>query len=161
MAWTVPTTRLTDDLITSSIWNTDVVDNLLWLKDPTTDVVTLSTALTTSSTTFADMTGLSITITTNGGSVLVGFTGSFTNSNSAAANNITLLVDGVSEGADDGVAVFVDTDVVSFVWLVEGVSAGSHTFKLQWKVSAGTATLYAQSSATYFKAKPQFWVRES
>ncbi len=32
MAWTAPTTRSTSDLITASIWNTDLVDNLAYLK---------------------------------------------------------------------------------------------------------------------------------
>lgn len=31
MAWTSPTTRATDDLVTASIWNADLVDNLLYL----------------------------------------------------------------------------------------------------------------------------------
>jgi len=32
MAWTTPTIRSTGDLITASIWNTDIVDNLAYLK---------------------------------------------------------------------------------------------------------------------------------
>ena len=32
MAWTNPTTRSTGNLITASIWNTDLVDNLVYLK---------------------------------------------------------------------------------------------------------------------------------
>ena len=32
MAWTTPTTRSTSDLITASIWNTDLTDNLAYLK---------------------------------------------------------------------------------------------------------------------------------
>jgi len=32
MAWTAPTTRSTGDLITASIWNTDLKDNLDYLK---------------------------------------------------------------------------------------------------------------------------------
>lgn len=35
MAWTAPTTRLTGDLITASIWNTDLTDNLIYLKTQT------------------------------------------------------------------------------------------------------------------------------
>lgn len=38
MAWTNPTTRATGELITSSIWNTDLVNNLAYLKlSPTFD----------------------------------------------------------------------------------------------------------------------------
>ncbi len=32
MAWTAPSTRSTGDLITASIWNTDLTDNLAYLK---------------------------------------------------------------------------------------------------------------------------------
>lgn len=32
MAWTNPTTRSTNDLITAAIWNADLVDNLTYLK---------------------------------------------------------------------------------------------------------------------------------
>jgi hypothetical protein len=32
MAWTSPTTRVTGEIITASKWNTDIVDNLLYLK---------------------------------------------------------------------------------------------------------------------------------
>lgn len=35
MAWTTPTTRTTGTLITASIWNTDLVDNLIYLKGQT------------------------------------------------------------------------------------------------------------------------------
>src|SRR5687767_11211551 len=35
MAWTTPTTRTTGDLITAAIWNTDLVDNLAYLKTET------------------------------------------------------------------------------------------------------------------------------
>lgn len=35
MAWTAPTTRSTGDLITASIWNTDLTDNLSYLKTQT------------------------------------------------------------------------------------------------------------------------------
>ncbi len=33
MTWTAPTTRITGELITASIWNTDLVDNLESLRD--------------------------------------------------------------------------------------------------------------------------------
>lgn len=44
MAWTAPTTRSTGNLITASIWNTDLVNNLSYLKNaPTFDgTVTLA-----------------------------------------------------------------------------------------------------------------------
>lgn len=52
MAYTTPTTRSTNDLITASIWNTDMVNNIIYLHDllpgcrvyhNTTQSMTLST----------------------------------------------------------------------------------------------------------------------
>ena len=37
MAWTIPTARTTGELITASIWNTDLKDNLLLLKTSIAD----------------------------------------------------------------------------------------------------------------------------
>jgi len=42
MAWTTPTTRSTGNLITASIWNTDLVDNLILLKTSIANDGTLS-----------------------------------------------------------------------------------------------------------------------
>jgi hypothetical protein len=39
MAWTVPTTRTTGELVTASIWNTDIVDNLNYIINSGGDIV--------------------------------------------------------------------------------------------------------------------------
>lgn len=44
MSWTAPTTRTTGTLITASIWNTDVVDNLSYLKSQVSANAWLSAA---------------------------------------------------------------------------------------------------------------------
>lgn len=74
MAWTAPTTRSTGALISASIWNTDLVDNLAYLKNaPTFDgAITATTSVTTPSVTNAGTLALSatganvITAATNG-----------------------------------------------------------------------------------------------
>lgn len=85
MAWTAPKTWA-GDLLTSSDFNTHIRDNLLWLKAPTSGRVTLANAITTTSTSWADATGLSVTMTTNGGNVLVLFTAMATHSGGTANN---------------------------------------------------------------------------
>ncbi len=49
MAWTAPTTRSTGTLITAAIWNTDLTDNLAYLKSAvdtnTSGISTLNTDL--------------------------------------------------------------------------------------------------------------------
>lgn len=46
MAWTAPTTRATGDLITASIWNTDLTDNLAYLKTQTDLINTATPSIT-------------------------------------------------------------------------------------------------------------------
>jgi hypothetical protein len=163
MAWTAPTTRATDFLVTASVWNTDIVDNLAWLKDPATSIATLAAQITTTSTSFTDATGLSVTMTTNGGTLMVGFIGVASVAGGTYVD-ITIDVDGVSQGATDGIIALGASGGfanVSFVTLVEGLSAGSHTIKVRWKVNGGTATMYADNSLAGSKGKPILWVRES
>lgn len=129
---------------------------------------------TVSSTTFVDIdaTNLSLTITTDGGDVLVGFYGNVAQTSGALARlYFDLDVDGARFGGDDGMVAIVTTSndaasdahrPVSFVALLDNLSAGSHTFKLQWKVELGTApyTLYAASGTSPLNTHGQFWVKE-
>lgn len=147
MAWTTPTTRATNLLVTASIWNTDLVDNLNWLKNRTYDVITISTTTTTSAT-FGAMTGASITLTnTSGGRVLLWFTGTIQHS---GVQNVTLdfAIDGTKQGnATNGLQVMTIAGAnysmpVCMVFLTDTApSAGSHTYTIHWKTTAATATL--------------------
>lgn len=120
---------------------------------------------TETSTTFVDVdaTNLALTITTNGGDVLVGFHGSFNNGSGDVF--LDVAVDGTRDGGDDGyirvrTASGVTQNAASFTRTITGLSAASHTFKLQWKVTGGTETLYAGAGTTNVDLHPQFWVRE-
>ncbi|MGB1285072.1 MAG: hypothetical protein ACPG7F_00950 [Aggregatilineales bacterium] len=132
----------------------------------TTYEVNESSDYTTTSTTFVDVdaTNLSLTITTTGGNVLVGFSGTARIDTTGAHIHLNLDVDGSAVATDDGLVSMRSTGVtinpMSFTHLVTGLSAGSHTFKLQWKVSSSTATLYAGAGTTHNDIHPQFWVQE-
>lgn len=165
MAWTDPKTW-TAALVTVNDLNTHIRDNLNWLKAPTSGQVTLANAITTTSTSWADATGLSVTMTTNGGNVLVLFTAMATHSGGTANNPyFNLEVDGAGIGGTDGVVAKSNTgtvpDNVSFTWVVTGLSAASHTFKIRWKVGTGTGTLLAENSAAGAKFKPMLYVVEA
>ncbi|MGQ9889713.1 MAG: hypothetical protein ACUVSX_14670 [Aggregatilineales bacterium] len=157
--WTQPITWEVDQLVTEGQLNEQVRDNLEWLKNPPRAAAALAANIATTSTAFVDAPGLALTLTTAGGALLVGFTGVAGN---AAGTTVVfdLVVDGVSQGGLDGV-IGSSAGIVpmSFVWLVEGLAAGAHTVKLQWKVSAGTGTLYGGGTA-YLRFKPQLWARE-
>jgi hypothetical protein len=164
-SWTIPKDWTTDEVLTAVNFNTHVRDNLKALKDPPTDsfVANEGTDWTTTSTSFVDIdaTDLSLTITTNGGAVMVGFYGSLTTP--AGAGYLDVDVDGTRWAGDDGLirATANQSSAVCFVILVTGLSAASHTFKLQWKAgSSATLTLYAGAGTAAQDTHPQFWVRE-
>lgn len=154
MAWTTPTTRSTNDLITASIWNTDLVNNLLALKAPPTASYTFTGPYSTTSTSEVDVdtTNLSLTITTTGGDVLVCWLGTV---HMSTSGNCTLNVtmDGANLLSIGNVGQFTQTNLmtVGFTALKTPVAAGAHTFKLRWKVSAGQQANMGSG---------MFWVRE-
>ncbi len=169
MAWTAPTTQTTGTLITAAIWNTDLVDNLTDLKDPPSDNAELNEGsdYTETSTSFADIDStegkFKHTIITNGGDIMVGFHGNIRNTGGSIFLEID--VDGSPHAGDDGLigqggSVAIPANSISFFRIIPGLSAASHIFKLQWKVSAGTGTLFVGAGTGSGDLHPQFWVRE-
>jgi hypothetical protein len=168
MAWTSPRTWSTDNyIVTANDLDTEVRDNFNYLKavHDNNDSYTADEGsdYSTTSSSFADVDGtnLSLTITTNGQIVYVGFVGFASASGSGTATiYFNVNVDGSDYFSDDGIAQVVPTaerGAVSFVVPITGLSAGSHTFKLRWKTNQ-TATLYA--SSTTYDVRPMFWVQE-
>jgi hypothetical protein len=164
MPWTQPKTW-TSEPLTSSDLNMHLRDNLEMLKAPPTASYTLNQATdyTTTSTTFTnvDATNLSLTIVTSGGDVMVHFDCFCANATGAVYLDFT--VDGARHAGDEGVARTLSNSgqSLAFTRLVRGLTAGSHTFNLQWRVSGGTGTLYAGAGTVNFDIHPQFWVREA
>lgn len=160
--WTAPRDWADGELIDDGIMNTYVRDNLEALKEPPSSHYDVDEVgdYSTTQTTFVDVdsSNLSLTITTFGGPVRVWFDGTILN-----AGGITYLdvdVDGSRQWGDDGLAeIPAGTAHVSFFRRITGLSAGVHTFTLQWKVSAGTATLYSGPTASH-QTHPQFGVEE-
>lgn len=157
MAWTPPRTWSADELIDETILNTHVRDNLAWLKTPPNGRATLSSQVTTTSTSFTDITGLSVTMTTSGGNVLCFFTGALANSGSYYSL-VTLNVDGTVVGGTDGLVTVLaaSSQNVSFAYVLTGLSAGTHIIKMQWKTAnaGGTVTLYANDSTSNLRLQP-------
>lgn len=126
---------------------------------------------TTTSTSFVDVdsTNMSLTITTGARRVLVGFTGNIKSSVASGGTSelaeIDLLVDGSTVGGStDGIlGLWLPSTAArftnfSFTWMTDVLSAGSHTFKLQWRRSLGSGTLSLAGTSTGPVA--QFWVAE-
>jgi len=158
--WTTPRTWVASELLTAALLNAHVRDNLDWMKTPPSNsyaLKNLSATLTTTSTSFgdADATNLSLTITTVGGPVLIVFSGAVGNSG-ANTTYLDITVDGTRQGdttigitsALSGAGSILPTTIV---FVTAALAAGSHTFKIQWRVTAGTGSLYKNG---------QFYVRE-
>ena len=167
--WTTPKTWSTGEALTASDMNTHIRDNLDALKEPPTASYACDEAsdYTTTSTTFVDVdsTNLSLQITTTGGDVLIGFVGTV-QLTTAASILFDVDVDGTRDGGDDGICRGYSStntliQTIGFVRLITGLSAGSHTFKLQWKTTSGTLVdLYAGAGTSNRDLHPQFWARE-
>ncbi len=159
MAWTTPKTDWnTGELVTAADLNA-MNENLAALKQLSTVVSHTTTAEIIGRTeTFADVdSSMRLTLTTTGGDVLVHFHGSM----EKVDHSYTMLycdidIDGTRQGGEFGISrAYIDANdsAVSFTHLIQNLSAGSHTFKLQWKHQ------YQVVGVRLF-AGAQFWVRE-
>ena len=173
MSWTTPKTWNPNEVPGSNDYNKHIRDNLNYLHDRPGDsnVVDEASDYTTTVTTFTDVdaTELARTITTTGGDVLVMFVGTVALGTIADLGYFTVDIDGSPYFADDGLYAIRHPDQgstgrampVAFCVPIEGLSAGSHTFKLQWKVqSGGDITLYAGAGTANKDTHPVFGVKE-
>jgi hypothetical protein len=170
MAWTTPITAVANAAFTAAQFNASVRDNLL--VTPAAIATTagshfattganaiaeripanaaVATVETTTSTVYTNLAtvGPAVTVTT-GTSVLLGF--HCRQSNATLASNCwtTYAVSGATTiAAADGTALSYDSPVANSTayhgttFRVTGLTAGSNTFTLQYRVSAGTGTFH-------------------
>lgn len=151
--WTTPTTWVTDELVTAAQLNTQIRDNLEYLKSPATVVKSFTGATTTTSTSYVDIDAtLAIDLTTSGGDVLVGCTVRYI-INSTAGKTIDMRVNVDNTATNDyslGVLFQGDYKTMTGVFLVTGLTAGLHTFRLQWAALAGGTASLASSGKVHF-----------
>ena len=125
----IPTEGLSANAVTQSDW-------AFGGTNPTTDSIT-----------WAD-TDLSKTITTKAGSnVLVMFSVVCSINTANQKVQYQLLYDNAVQGCDIDYqpSTAGNYTTISFNWLVTNVTAGSHTFKIQWKVESGIANMWQRS----------------
>lgn len=161
MAWTTPKTDwTTGELVSASDMNA-IGEDLAALRSlsATVAVYTTTQNVPIDSNTFVDVDSdnLNLTITTEGGDVLVHFHGSTRHDESSATVYFDLDVDGNRQGGNGGIMESRGNNYhgVSFTRLIQNLSAGSHTFKLQWRESSSSSGRRARLTA-----HAQFWVRE-
>ncbi len=174
MSFTTPKTYATGESLTAAELNQYQRDNIVALKDPPTDshIVNEGSDYTTTSTSFVviDSTDLSLQITTTGGDVVIAFNGTVRQATSGATVHFEVFKDTdgggfVAIAGEDGMALTQATttnanNTVAINWLLTGLAAGIHTFRLYWKVSAGTATLWAGTGSGDKDIHTNFWIRE-
>ncbi|HML24915.1 MAG TPA: hypothetical protein PKD09_24890 [Aggregatilinea sp.] len=155
MPWTTPKTWNVNELLTAAALNTHLRDNLNALKEPPTGIAAVPSTYTTTSTSFVtiDAANLAATLTTSGGNVLIGFTGAWAIGAVGYLAYLTITMDNVNVAGVNGVALTSVGGAVPLAlnYLLTGVAAGAHTFRLQWRVTGNTATLYSLG---------QLWARE-
>ncbi len=151
MGWTTPKTWNVDELVTAAMMNTHLRDNMNYLFSPNRQQKTGNANYSTTSTSFVDVdsSNLSFSLETYGGPVLVWAMVACKVSTSGAYIGLDVEVDGTRLGAgySSGLAKFASiyTAPVTIFRVVE-LSAGTHTFKLQWRVSGGTGYIYGGST---------------
>jgi hypothetical protein len=144
--WTEPPkTWSAGETLTHTDFNTYFRDNMMALKTPNQTRLAAGVTTNTTSTSFADISGVTITRVVNASKVDVMFTGSIATA-AAATFFVTLLIDGVNVGdATTGITGAQFTAAggcnFSFTYPTDVLTAASHTWKLQWKTSASTITL--------------------
>lgn len=154
MAWATPKIDWSNgELVTATDLNA-IGENLAGLQNRATAVGITTRWIESRTTTFADVDSdnFNLTITTMGGDVLVAFSGSVDHDEDARGY-YDIEVDGTRLGASSGIRQDkkIDQVVVTFTHLIQGLDAGSHTFKLQWRTNTGELEMAPYS---------QFWVRE-
>ncbi|MCY4020246.1 MAG: hypothetical protein OXG39_12640 [Chloroflexi bacterium] len=158
MAWTTPKTDWsTGELVAAADLNA-IGANLVALKNPAKAVYTTTAEIIGRTETFADVdSNMRLALATTGGDVLVHFHGSMEN---VDPYNTMLYcdidIDGTRQGAEFGISrahIDAHDKAVSFTHLIRNLSAGSHNFKLQWKIEKQTVGVRLFAGA-------QFWVRE-
>lgn len=167
-SWVTPRTWAAGELVTASLLNDHVRDQLNALKSPAyfrcyIDEGSDYSIAATTSFTDVDATDLGATITTGGGAMLITFQGNFLYSTGTATFLwLSISVDGSTLVTDDGIVRAVTGNSVlsfpsTFTWIVPALSAGSHTFRLQWKTGAtGTYIMYAGAGTANGDVHPMF-----
>lgn len=110
--------------------------------------------ITTASVVFIDAAGVTLTLATGANRALMFLSGTW---NAPANLFMDFTVDGVRQGAGaNGLGYFNAHNyncALSYSYLSDVLTAGSHTFKMQWMVDAGTGTIQATATVPlYFTA---------
>ena len=118
-----------------------------------------TTQFTTASTSFVDVTDLSLTVTTGNTRVLLMFNADAYHTATGGEIYLTITVDGTKVGGTNGMGrmIFDQTNtntwqLVSLHYITDVLTAGSHTFTVQMRTSGADGYLNFDSSTSVFSA---------
>lgn len=126
--------------LTAALFN-QLIHNVDFLRNPPYGLYAAGLGdanITTSSTSFVDLTGYSRTVVSQGNPMLMMLMG-----RSAGNTRFDFLIDGVSiTGDSDGVGAGPATQGITTIARIVQPSAGSRVFKVQWRSTSGAVTFY-------------------
>jgi hypothetical protein len=160
MAWTTPTTVAAGEVLTAALWASDVQANSLAIRQAQVNVVSANTTTksSTTSSSYADVGGMTVTITPSASTskVLVILTIAAGFSSRSGALQFQLVRGATALGnSDDGMSVAIDADMETsdlnatfglryavFSFLDSPATTSATTYKLQFRRNAGSGTMY-------------------
>ena len=172
--WATPKTWNDGDPLTGTNMNDELRDELIAVKTPAHAYGKVDEAsnysINTTSWTDVDTTNLAMTVVTSGGVIDVWFNANlyYVSGTGTTFAYLDIDVDGTRQGGDDGLAHLEITSTLTAAAIhvrcyVSGLSAASHTFKLQWKRVTGTnmvAGMYAGAGTVNHDIHPTMGLRE-
>lgn len=152
MAWTDIPDKSTGDQMDETWYDTHFKANMEYLLSPSHEAIVRNNSgnYSTTSTSFVDVdaTNLAVTLTTYGGPVLIAISALVYNTTSGNAVYLDVDIDGTRYGNSYscGLLRFISPSASAeqpavLCFLIKNLTAGSHTFKLQWCTAAGTANM--------------------
>lgn len=144
--WTTPKTWAAGEVLIASDYNTYIRDNQAFLKNPPVELAVASSSQSTSSTSYVDITALSVNHTSQGGDLLICVALRTYHSTAGGSAAFQVIYDGPTQALETLAVTYGAASaytVVSFCGIVTGLSAAARTFKVQMRVTGGTSvTVY-------------------
>lgn len=159
--WTAPRTWTTGEVVTAGMLNTHLRDNLEFLKLREDTPLNLFTILngfsfTTTSTTFVDVNAAFVgSLATSGAPLMIGASGSWKNSSAGADCCLDVNLNGSRIGNTTYGLTLMQAPAANafqpFAFTqVRNLAAGTHTLRLQWRVSGGTLEIGGVNFTSFF-----------
>ncbi len=147
--WNTPETWVLEEIVKAPKLNRHLRDDIQWLKAPPFTSYLTPALVTTTSTSFIQVTSCQVSVTSAGGNILIAACGESDNSAAGNINYWDLAIDGTRVGdASLGLSVITAcgiqyADNISMTYFTTSPpSAGAHTYSVHWKVSAGTGRCF-------------------